>query len=357
MKYLRALILLTAFAAASASGQTPSSGTFANPLLDNGGDPWVTFCDGRYYYMHTLGKSIDLWITEDITDLRHAERKTIWKPAATENLQHIWAPEIHRIGNKWYVYFTADDGNLDHHRMYVLENTNPDPAKGRFELKNRIVTDPADNWAIDGSVFEHRGELYMVWSGWQQPRTQVETQCIYIARMKNPWTLDSERVLISQPEFDWERRYINGDGTRLGHIVYVNEGPQPLKSPSGRLVHIAYSASGVWTAHYCLGLLTASADADLLDPASWTKSPQPILRQSPQNEVFCTGHNSFFPSPDGTETYILYHARKTPATRGPGSARSPRAQKIAWKDDYPVIGNPLPLSATLPKPAGTPIRN
>lgn len=342
-----------------ARGQTPegeSSGTFSNPLLDGGGDPWATFHDGLYYYMHTLGNRIDLWVTDDITDLRHARRKTIWTPAEPEKFRHIWAPEIHRIGGKWYVYFTADDGNTDNHRMYVLENPGSDPMEGTFSVKGRIVTDPADNWAIDGSVFEHRGALYMVWSGWKTQRVSTETQCIYIARMENPWTQASERVLISEPEYDWERRCVNDDGTRLGHIVYVNEGPQPLASPSGGHIHIAYSASGVWTAYYCLGLLTARADADLLDPRSWSKSPQPILQQSPADSVFCTGHNSFFPSPDGTETYILYHARSVPATRGPGSGRSPRAQKIAWADDYPVVGRPQPLSAVLPKPSGTPLR-
>lgn len=361
MKLLRILTLLLAAAAAvpPADGccrtpQKETGETFVNPLLDGGGDPWATFHDGLYYYMHTLGNRIDLWVTDDITDLRNAERKTIWKPDAPKKFQHIWAPEIHRIDGKWYVYFTADDGNTDNHRTYVLENANPDPMKGKFSVKGKIVTDPDDNWAIDASVFRHRGTLYMVWSGWKTQRIKTETQCIYIARMENPWTLASERVLISQPEYDWERRYINDDGTRLGHIVYVNEGPQPLAAPSGRRIHIAYSASGVWTAYYCLGLLTADADADLLDPASWSKAPQPILKQSPENKVFCTGHNSFFPSPDGSETYILYHARSVTATRGHGSARSPRAQKISWDGDYPVIGEPLPLSAERPKPAGTP---
>ena len=115
------------------------------------------------------------------------------------------------------------------------------------ELFHRAMTDPDNNWAIDGSLFEHKGDWYMVWSGWQTRRIDTETQCIYIARMANPWTLGSERVLISKPELEWERHYINEDGSHPSYIIYVNEGPQPLKSPNGEYVHIVYSASGCWT--------------------------------------------------------------------------------------------------------------
>ena len=60
--------------------------------------------------------------------------------------------------------------------------------------------------------------------------------------------------------------------------VYVNEGPATPKK--GNKLFVAYSASGCWTPYYCLGLLTADAGSDLLDPASWKKSPQPVFQQS-----------------------------------------------------------------------------
>ena len=50
-------------------------------------------------------------------------------------------------------------------RCYVLENANKDPFEGEFVMKGRISTDKDNNWAIDGSVFEHKGELYMVLVG------------------------------------------------------------------------------------------------------------------------------------------------------------------------------------------------
>ncbi|OJX87772.1 MAG: glycosyl hydrolase family 43 [Paludibacter sp. 47-17] len=335
-------------------GSVPAANnTYYNPLMDYGPDPWAFFYEGIYYYMHTMKDSIVLWKTDDITNLRNAERKTIWVPTDPSNSFNLWAPEIQNINGKWYVHYAADDGNTDNHQLYVLENPNKDPFDGEFVMKGRVSTDENNNWIIDGSLFEHKGVLYMVWSGWETRRIDVETQCIYIARMDNPWTLGSKRVKISQPELEWETHWKNTDGWNPPHVIYVNEGPQPLKSPKGKFIHIAYSASGVWTPYYALGLLTASTDADLLDPKSWSKSSEPVFRQSPENGVYGTGHNSFFKSPDGKEDFILYHARDTQTDPpGKGDTRSPRAQKFVWlENDYPDFGIPFPTTTPLTKPS------
>ncbi len=331
---------------------------YQNPLFPKSGpDPWALFYNGNYYYMHTCQNCLNLWVTPDITDVKNAPCKTVWIPTDSTNMFDLWAPEIHRIHGKWYIYYAADDGNTDNHQLYVLENANEDPFEGEFVMKGRISTDPDNNWAIDGSVFEVNGNLYMVWSGWQTRRISTETQCIYIARMENPWTLASERVIISKPELEWERHWVNENGWTPSYTIYVNEGPQPLLSPDGRLVHIAYSASGCWTPYYALGLLTASADADLLDPATWHKSEQPVFHQKPEVGVYGTGHNSFFQSPDGKEYYILYHARSTETDPvGMGDTRSPRMQRFTWDDNgYPIFGEPYPTDTVLPKPSGTPV--
>lgn len=329
--------------------------TFTNPLLPKGPDPWAIWHDGNYYYMHTMADSLVLWKTSDITDLKNAAVKTIWIPTDPANSHDLWAPEIHRIGGNWYVLYAADDGNSDNHQLYVLENTSDDPFDGHFVMKGHISTDKDNNWAIDGSFFELEGKLYMVWSGWQTRRVDTQTQCIYIAEMENPWTLRSERVLISKPELEWERKFVNPHGWTPPDTILVNEGPQPLISPDGKQVHIVYSASGCWTPYYALGMLTTKAGNNLLDPDSWYKSAEPVFEQSPENKVFGTGHNSFFKSPDGTEDYILYHARDTEVDPpGAGDVRSPRAQKISWnKNGYPEMGIPLPVTQKLPKPSGT----
>lgn len=332
--------------------------TYTNPLSSQGGsDASAVYYGGKYYYTHETGNDITLWETPDITDLSRAKSKKVWVPKNSASGKHLWDPEIRVIGGKWYIYFAADDGNTDNHQLYVIENDSIDPMEGDFKLRGPIVTNSEWNWGIHPATFEHKGSLYLLWSGWPSRRINMETQCIYIARMKNPWTLDSERILISRPEYEWERQWVNPDGSRTAYPIYVNEAPQFLRSKDGRTLIVYYAASGCWTPYYCTGMLTASADSDLLNPASWKKSPEPVFHQVPENEVYGPGSLSFVPSPDGKETYLMYHARNTPnSITGEPESRSIRLQKVEWNaDGMPDLGEPCPIGKPLPKPSGIPI--
>lgn len=334
---------------------TESEQTYTNPILPLGNKPWAIFVNGYYYYTQETGHNIELWKTKDISDLRNALHKEVWKPDNPKSAKDLWAPEIHYIDGKWYLYFEADDGNTDNHQIYVVENTAKDPLEGKFVFKGRVSTDKDNNWAIHPSVIQHNGDLYMTWSGWQSRRVNVETQCIYIAKMKNPWTLESDRVLLSKPEYEWERQWINPDGSKPAYTIYVNEAPQFFHSKNKDKIYIYYSASGLWTPFYSIGRLTADANSDLLNPLSWTKSERPEFKQSPNDSIFSTGNCCFVPSPDGKEYYMLYHARKIPnEPPGRDDTRSPRLQKIEWmQDGSPYLGEPVPDLVCLPKPSGT----
>lgn len=315
--------------------------TFTNPLLPSGADPWNIYKDGYYYYTQTTGRNLTIWKTKDLTELKSAEKTVVWTPpAGTAYSKELWAPELHYLQGKWYMYFAADDGVNDHHRMYVIENSSADPTKGEWTFKGQ-VSDATNKWAIDASIFEQKGKMYMLWSGWEGDKNGI--QSIYIAQMSNPWTISSKRVRLSSPTYSWE----NNSG--IG--VLVNEGPQILKH--GDKIFLIYSASGCWTDFYALGMLTASANADLLDSLSWKKSPEPLFSQNPGNKIYAPGHNSFFKSPDSKEDWILYHANANPGD-GCGGKRAPRAQKFTWnKDGTPNFGVPLRDGEVMKKPSGT----
>ncbi|KLT65655.1 family 43 glycosylhydrolase [Pedobacter sp. BMA] len=317
--------------------------SFSNPLLPSGADPYSFYKGGYYYYTHTSGNRIDLWKSKTIDGLKTAERKTIWKaPPNTMYSKEIWAPEVMFIRGKWYAYFAADDGRNENHRMYVLENSSANPMEGEWVFKGKVA-DSTDKWAIDADIIDFKGQLYMVWSGWEGD--QNGKQEIFIAKLKNPWTVDGPRVKISSPKYEWEK---NGD---LGHgeHVDVNEGPQFLTH--GDKILIVYSASGCWTDFYALGTLSASASANLLNPASWTKSTQPVFQRSVANGVYAPGHNSFFKSPDGKEEWILYHANDQPG-QGCGGFRSPRAQQFTWNaDGTPNFGIPVKKGEAINAPS------
>jgi GH43 family beta-xylosidase len=321
--------------------------TFTNPLLPSGADPWVTYRDGYYYYMNTTGRNLTIWKTQSMANLKDAEKRIVWTPPTSGPYsKDIWAPEIHFLAGKWYIYFSADAGTNQTHRVWVLENASPDPLRGDWVLKGKLA-DASDKWAIDGSVFENRGKLYLIWSGWEGDENG--TQSIYIARLKNPWTVQGKRVRLSQPQYPWEKV---GDLEAKGNPPHidVNEGPEILQH--GGKIFLIYSASACWTDYYELGMLTASAQSNLLKASSWHKSPRPVFWQSPAAGAYATGHNSFFKSPDGKEDWILYHANSEPK-QGCGNHRSPRAQPFTWEPDgTPSFGRPIPLNTPLRRPSG-----
>lgn len=324
------LIFLT-----SGSSTYSQQETFTNPLLPSGADPYSTYYEGYYYYTHTVGNRLVLYKTDNLARLRDAEHTTIWTPTEGKPWsKHIWAPEFHIIDGKWYVYFAADGGHNDGHRMYVLENTSEDPFLGEWVMKGRVGTH-LDRWAIDGNVFTYQDQLYMIWSGWAGNTNGQQN--IYIAEMENPWTIRGNRVMISSPTYPWEKQ---GDLTNDPVTLHldVNEGPQFLQN--GEHVFIVYSASACWSDYYCLGLLTFDG-SNMMDPSAWSKSPKPLFKQSLDNKVYAPGHNSFFKSPDGTEDWILYHANTNPGD-GCGGKRSPRMQKVSWNaDGTPHLGAPV----------------
>ncbi len=360
-KYVALILLILLFGNCQKRNQSskvvssPQENTYRNPILPRGNKPWAIYQNGYYYYTQETGHNVIIWKTKDLTNLRNARQKEVWKPTDPKSSKDLWSPEIHYLDGKWYIYYEADDGNTDNHQIYVIENTAKDPLEGKFVFKGRISTDKDNNWGIHPNVIEHNGSLYMTWSGWQSRRVRVETQCIYIAKMKNPWTLASDRVLLSKPEYEWERQWINPDGSKTAYTIYVNESPQFFHSKNKDKIYIFYSASGLWTPFYAIGRLTANSNSDLLNPASWKKSERPVFKQSPQDSIYSTGNCCFVPSPDGKEYYMLYHARKVP-NEMPGAvdSRSPRLQKIEWSNDgTPYLGVPIPESVQLPKPSGT----
>lgn len=339
-------VFLTVLLFSSALAQPIAKKEFTNPLLPSGADPWVIYHAGYYYYTNSMGDKLILYKTKNMADLRSAQNKTVWTPPPGKAYsKELWAPELHFINNKWYMYFAADDGSNNNHRLYVLENAAADPLKGEWIFKGKL-NDATDKWAIDASVFENKGKLYLIWAGWEGDENVQQN--IYIAQLKNPWTVGSKRVKISSPVYDWEKFGDLGAKSNPPH-VNVNEGPEILKHKEK--LFLIYSASGCWTDYYALGMLSTSANKNLLDSASWTKSPVPVFKQSPANGVYAPGHNSFFKSPDGREDWILYHANSQPG-QGCGKDRSPRMQQFSWnKDGTPNFGIPVKEGVYLPVPS------
>jgi len=312
--------------------------TFSNPLLASGPDPWVICHDGFYYYMHSIDTNLTIWKTTDLTQLARAERKIVWTaPETGPCSRNIWSPELHFINGVWYIYFSADDerGINERQRMFVLVNETADPFSDHWRLAGELRL-PDDKWAIDGTAFTYRGQLYFTWSGWAGDDNT--RQDIYLCRLKDPLTADGERVILSEPVLDWERYNYDPDPENPRNHIVINEGPAPLLH--GDRLFLIYSANGCWTDQYCLGMLTAPTDTDLMTPGCWIKHPRPVFQTSVENQVYAPGHNSFFRTADGSH-WLFYHANPRPGL-GCGNERSPRLQPVHWQPDgTPYFGTPV----------------
>ena len=309
--------------------------TFTNPIMEKGADPWMYYKDGYYYYTHTTGNNITIWKSKSMTNIGAGEFSVVWTPPHDRPYSfNIWAPHFHFLNGKWYIYFAAGPnyGDFSHQRIWVLESKTED-ALGDYVMKGQIK-DASDKWAIDGTVIQYDGRMYFAWSGWEGDVNIA--QSIYIAPMSNPWTISGNRVLLSKPEYIWEKR---------GGPPYINEGTRVMYRNDK--IHIIYSASGSWTDYYCLGRLTFSG-GDILDPKAWVKSKEPVFESS--NNVFGPGHASFVKSPDGTEDWIIYHAARF---SGSGWDRNVRAQRFIWNDDdTPYFGEPFSEGIPIELPSG-----
>lgn len=327
------LCMLLALAGCQAPAASDDDAGFANPLVRQRADPHVTLHpDGWYYFTATVPEydRIELRRARSLDELGKSEARVVWrKHASGEMGAHIWAPELHHIDGKWYLYFSA--GRADkvwEIRLYVLENSAENPFEGEWIERGQLKTG-WESFALDATTFAHRGQRYLSWT--QVAPDGSKGTNIYLARMDGPLAIRQPAVLLTRPEHAWER---------IGH--WVNEAPAVLVK-HGRVL-MTYSASAT-DANYALGLLWAREDADLLDPASWTKSPQPVLRSSEKTGQYGPGHNSFTTSPDGKTDILVYHARDYrdivgEPLRDPN--RHTRAQAIVWRvDGMPDFGEPV----------------
>ncbi len=310
---------------------------YPNPLLRHRADPHVLrHTDGFYYFMGTVPEYDRLVLrrARTLAELPAAAEKVIWRKHATGAMgAHIWAPELHHLDGKWFIYFAAGDAEkIWNIRLYVLENAAANPLEGEWIERGRLDTG-WDSFALDASVFEHGGRRYLTWAQ-KDPAIRGNTN-LYLAEMASPLALKLPAVRLSQPEFPWEQvRY------------WVNEGPVVLQK-NGR-VFLTYSAAGTG-AEYCVGLLTADAGADLLDPRAWKKSPQPVFRTSEAHGIYGPGHHCFTVAEDGVTDLIVYHARNYRDITGDplrDPNRHTRVQAVRWRaDGTPDFGEPLPETA------------
>ena len=84
---------------------------YTNPLVNQRADPHIVRHTDGYYYMTATVPEYDRIVLRRATTLQGlstAAETVIWRRHTSGIMgAHIWAPEIHFIDGRWYVYFAA----------------------------------------------------------------------------------------------------------------------------------------------------------------------------------------------------------------------------------------------------------
>jgi len=271
------------------------------PFIANRADPFITREGSRWYFTASVPEydRIALRAADTLEGLRQAEEKTVWHAHQTGVMsRHIWAPELHRIDGAWYIYFAAGEKeDIWRIRPWVLRCQGDDPLTDAWTECGMLRRADGDefsftDFSLDMTTFAHGGRRFCVWA--EKVGVGKKISNLYIAEMADALTLKTPQMLLSSPSYAWER-----------HGYWVNEGPAFVAE--GNRVYIAYSASDTGPA-YCMGLLWAEADSDLMDVSAWHRLSRPLFATCAEKGLFGPGHNSFFRDAQG-RAYMAYHAR------------------------------------------------
>ena len=280
---------------------------YPNPFITERADPYVFMGPDNYYYFtasypafYDVDHGYDRIIlrrSRTVMGLADAQEHTVWKAHTEGNMaKHIWAPEIHYIGGKWYIMFAAGDKDeVWNIRPYMLMCNGNDPINDNWQELGKVQASEDDDksftaFSLDMTYFEHKDRHYLIWA------ESVGKSRLYMATVDpdKPWQLTSKPILLSEPEYGWEM--VNEK---------VNEGPSVLKTDDK--ICVAFSASGTG-AEYCMGMLWADKESDLMNIGSWHKLPQPVLSTEDLSGEVGPGHNSFTVDENGNQL-LVYHSR------------------------------------------------
>ncbi|MGN1152191.1 MAG: family 43 glycosylhydrolase [Lachnospiraceae bacterium] len=306
---------------------------YNKPWIMQRADPYIyRHTDGTYYFTASVPAydGIVLRKSDTLAGLAQAEETEVWHKHESGIMScHIWAPELHYINGVWYLYYAGGDkDDIWAIRPYVLECKDEDPITGTWVEKGKMGRADDDKFSfeafsLDGTVFENHGKWYYIWAEKVGVGKQISN--LYIGELETPYKLKTVQVLLTTPDYDWER---------VG--FWVNEGPAILKR-NGK-IYVTYSASETGVA-YCMGMLTADENSDLLDPLSWKKERYPVLQSDDSKGIYGPGHNSFTVDEEGNDI-LVYHARtETEIVGDPlyNPNRHAMLMKFGWEGDKPVF--------------------
>ena len=250
-------------------------------------DPYILLEGDTYYaYGTNDADGIRCYTSNDLRVWKY-EGLALHKNNTTET-KWFWAPEVYHIGDKYIMYFSANE------HLFAATSSSPKGPfvqVGTYQMNDLI----GDEKCIDSHVFiDTDSTAYIFFVRF------TDGNCIWQAKLSDDFITPIAGTLrkcfaVSQ---SWENK--------MGR---VNEGPNVIKH--GRRYFLTYSGNDYQSQDYAVGY----AYTNNIASGNWTKYAQnPILRR--WDDLVGTGHHSLFYDKDSV-LRIVFHAHNSKETIHP----------------------------------------
>lgn len=286
-------MLCLSFIALSLSAQKKSKETSGNPLFPGWyADPEGAIFGKEYWIYPTYS---DKYEAQTYMDAYSSKDLVTWKKHPhvldTSNVKWakkaVWAPSITKKGNKYYLFFGANDIQNDNELGGIGVAVSNKPTGPFKDLIGKPLIDKFHNGAqpIDQYVFKDKdGQYYLFYGGW--------SHCNVVKLS------DDFKSIVPFP-----------DGTTYKEVTPKGYVEGPFMFIRNGKYYFMWSEGG-WTGP---DYSVAYAIAD--SPLGPFKRIDKILKQDPSIATGA-GHHSVIKNPKTGDYYIIYHRRPLGETHG-----------------------------------------
>ena len=206
----------------------------------------------------------------------------------------IWAPEMHKYKDKYYLFLTFDTHNLlcEQWRNWLPRVTRgsqilvSDSPAGPFTPFANHSTLPADMMTLDGTLWVEDGIPYMVYC---HEWVQIRVGTIEFIRLKDDLseTIGDPIHMLDGSDAAWSRQSTTYPGS------HVTDGPYLYTGKTGKLYMI-------WSSHGNTGYTCGIAISDSGKIAGpWKQQDEPLYKKD-------GGHGMLFTTFDGKLMMVLH---------------------------------------------------
>lgn len=301
MKYFLSLLFVVIFF--SLNSQTYTNpvlvpGTFGGTTINSLADPYVLKDIDGTYYMYVTGNGYPCFSSRDLVNWTY-EKKVFTGTNRKWATNGFWAPEVIRIGSKYYLHYTAGrDDEVKHIGIAVADK----PTGPFVDVNDYPFIDHGTKGTIDSHVFvDDDGRTYMYYSNAMSTNPIPEDPS---KKRSEIWVVEvtpdlstqiSEHVMLIYPQQKWENNPNSSQYWNEGAVVIKNNG----------IYYLFFSANCYCAANYAVGYATSTSP---LGP--FTKyAGNPVLSNAGMSSsVSGPGHNCITRSPDNSEWIFVYHS-------------------------------------------------